>query len=515
MSSPITNPKIRKDKNLTAAVIDLEPLLTYSEKHLFADLLAYNKEVGLDMVFRVAGGWVRDKIMGIPCNDIDIAIDRASGSLFATGFVEYLKRKKSKVRGYHVIPYNHEKAKHLETASLLYYGYSIDFVALRTEEYADSRIPNVRMGTPLEDAERRDLTINALFYNINRGQVEDYTGKGIADIQGRVVRTPLPARETFLDDPLRVLRVLRFAARLGFTIVPEILTALEDQDLLKKMARVVSRERIGQELKKTLSHPNYGLALGIMAQYRLTTIIFPNIPLNSTHLNVTTQYCQHHRQLSKNPPAGHPLLQIPNAQLYFIPLFAILQHTLYLPPIQKEPISGRTVSEDLKWTKKEKALVIHLAQSLLYLSANLDMYSHSSHSNSTTAPTQSKQYTLIKMARYIKDSLPLALTIYDLIQQSQTSTSPILHPISINAIQQDLTTYNYQTVWQSPPPLTFQFLQRHLKASLKDTRVYHEECTILSIIHHTTDSETLLQLLSQLYPTITTTNTTTTKPPNI
>jgi tRNA nucleotidyltransferase (CCA-adding enzyme) len=94
----------------------------------------------------------------------------------------------------------------------------IDLVNLRKEEYAlDSRIPTVAFGTPLEDALRRDLTINALFYNINTGQVEDYTEHGIEDLKAGRIRTPLNPEQTFKDDPLRILRVFRFAARYNFS----------------------------------------------------------------------------------------------------------------------------------------------------------------------------------------------------------------------------------------------------------------------------------------------------------
>jgi tRNA nucleotidyltransferase (CCA-adding enzyme) len=74
-------------------------------------------------------------------------------------------------------------------------------------------VPDVKIGTPLEDALRRDLTINSLFYNINKKEVEDFTGKGIEDLKHGIIRTPLDPLQTFLDDPLRILRTIRFATR--------------------------------------------------------------------------------------------------------------------------------------------------------------------------------------------------------------------------------------------------------------------------------------------------------------
>ena len=85
-----------------------------------------------------------------------------------------------------------EQSKHLEVACMKVHGIMIDLVNLRAEDYTeDSRIPTIRIGTPKEDAMRRDLTINSMFYNINESKVEDYTEKGIPDLKAGIVRTPL------------------------------------------------------------------------------------------------------------------------------------------------------------------------------------------------------------------------------------------------------------------------------------------------------------------------------------
>ncbi len=111
-----------------------------------------------------------------------------------------------------MIKSNSDKSKHLETAVVKVNGIFIDLVNLRSEEYGeDSRVPIIKIGTPLEDALRRDLTINSMFYNINSNTIEDLTGRGISDLKNRVAMTPLPPLKTFIDDPLRVLRVIRFA----------------------------------------------------------------------------------------------------------------------------------------------------------------------------------------------------------------------------------------------------------------------------------------------------------------
>mmetsp|Transcript_15927 Transcript_15927/g.20116 ORF Transcript_15927/g.20116 Transcript_15927/m.20116 type:complete len:108 (-) Transcript_15927:978-1301(-) len=105
----------------------------------------------------------------------------------------------------------------------------IDLVNLRSETYTEeSRVPKIDIGTPTEDAYRRDLTINSMFFNINEEKVEDWTEQGISDLQAGLIRTPLEPLQTFLDDPLRVLRTIRFANRFEFDIVPDIIAAAKN-----------------------------------------------------------------------------------------------------------------------------------------------------------------------------------------------------------------------------------------------------------------------------------------------
>jgi Poly A polymerase head domain len=108
--------------------------------------------------------------------------------------------------GMGVIAANPDQSKHLETATLKLHGLSIDMVHLRNEKYTEeSRIPMIEVGTPAEDAERRDFTINSLFYNVNSQKVEDFTGKGLEDLKNGIIRTPLDPRITFLDGELQIL----------------------------------------------------------------------------------------------------------------------------------------------------------------------------------------------------------------------------------------------------------------------------------------------------------------------
>ena len=114
---------------------------------------------------------------------------------------------------------NPEQSKNLETATARVLGYDLDFVNLRKEVYeGESRIPVMSFGTPLEDAQRRDMTVNALFYNVHSQQIEDWTQSGLDDMREGLVRTPMEPETTFTDDPLRILRCVRFASRFHYTI---------------------------------------------------------------------------------------------------------------------------------------------------------------------------------------------------------------------------------------------------------------------------------------------------------
>jgi hypothetical protein len=204
--------------------------LTDTEQKLFEELLESSKKAGLnETTLRCAGGWVRDKLMGRESLDIDIALDNMLGKEFADTVNQYLESHGKETHNVAVIMSNPDQSKHLETARMKIRGLWIDLVNLRSEEYAhNSRIPTMSFGTPEQDAFRRDFTINSLFYNINEGTIEDLTGRGVEDMKLGIIRTPLPAKETFLDDPLRVLRAVRFASRFGFSLDESLIEAASD-----------------------------------------------------------------------------------------------------------------------------------------------------------------------------------------------------------------------------------------------------------------------------------------------
>lgn len=209
---------------------------------------------------RFTGGWVRDKLLGSPSQDIDISISSMTGNEFANSMKHAFESSAiqtengSDIIGHLAnIPANPEKSKHLETVTTRVLGFDVDMVNLRKEIYhEDSRNPIVEHGTPEEDAFRRDSTINALFYNLQTGEVEDFTRRGLVDLKAGLIKTPLDPHKTFKDDPLRILRSIRFASRLGFRIDPEDEQAMSDKANQEALRLKISRERFGVEITKML-----------------------------------------------------------------------------------------------------------------------------------------------------------------------------------------------------------------------------------------------------------------------
>jgi len=225
---------------------------------------------------RVAGGWVRDKLLGRPSLDIDIAIDDCSGEEFAAEVNAFLKSRGEPVKSIGVIKANPDQSKHLATATCNVYGTSLDFVNLRTETYAaDSRIPVIEVGTPLSDSERRDFTINALYYNIKTRAVEDCTGRGLADLAAGLLRTPIDPLLTFRDDPLRMLRCIRFASRYAWmTMHGDVCRALSSEEHHRALKDKVSNERVGIELMGALAGPSPALALELILKHGLADAVY-------------------------------------------------------------------------------------------------------------------------------------------------------------------------------------------------------------------------------------------------
>lgn len=241
--------------------------LTSDEKELFDLLRSVIIEDFPNTSLRVAGGWVRDKLLNKQSSDIDFMVDNVSGEKIARHLSDKLK-----LEGPHVVEANPEASKHLETAGLkipISSGnvFDLDFAMARQEVYSDdSRIPEIKPATPQEDAFRRDLTINSLFFNIMTNEIEDFTGNGISDLKNKIIRTPENPLKTFQDDPLRIFRTIRFVARYNGKIDSETLTAMHDSSLREAIQKKVKKERIQEELFKTLKGPNPVVAINLLKQ---------------------------------------------------------------------------------------------------------------------------------------------------------------------------------------------------------------------------------------------------------
>ncbi|GAA5973317.1 hypothetical protein JCM11641_003069 [Rhodosporidiobolus odoratus] len=238
---------------------------------------------------RIAGGWVRDKLLGRESDDIDVSTspDPITGLKFAMLFETYLTSlgQRDLMGRLTAIEAKPEQSKHLETATARVCDLSVDWVQQRGQEvYTEgSRIPTVAFGSPLEDALRRDLTINALFLNLRTGQIEDQTGHGLSDLgfvpgQPRMIRTPLEPFQTFRDDPLRVVRAVRFAARFGreFELEKGMEEAIGREEIRQALLdpKKISRERVGAELDKMLLGKDPQYAFELIQRLNLHPLIF-------------------------------------------------------------------------------------------------------------------------------------------------------------------------------------------------------------------------------------------------
>ncbi|MFD2594151.1 CCA tRNA nucleotidyltransferase [Sphingobacterium griseoflavum] len=210
----------------------------------------------------VIGGYVRDRIMGRPFkNDVDVVVV-GSGIDFASKLGEQLHTK--------VAVY-----KNFGTAMLVHDNINIEFVGARKESYrSNSRNPSVEDGTLEDDQHRRDFTINAMAYGLNAqnfGQLLD-PFHGRQDIELRTIRTPLDPDITFSDDPLRMMRAVRFASQLGFKI-----DALALASMVSKAERIqiISKERIIEELNKIVLSPKPSVGFRYLFDTGLLKLIFP------------------------------------------------------------------------------------------------------------------------------------------------------------------------------------------------------------------------------------------------
>ncbi len=213
----------------------------------------------------IIGGFVRDKVIGRPTNDADI-VCLGDGIALANYVAKQCQPKP------HVSFF-----KTFGTAHIKVGGLDVEFVGARKESYrTESRKPDVLPGTLEDDQDRRDFTINTLAISLNQGNygalVDPFNG--LKDINDKIIRTPLPPITTFSDDPLRMLRAIRFAAQLHFTIDPYTLQAITDN---RQRIKIVSQERITDELNKIILSSKPSIGWHLLFTTGLLHIIFPQM----------------------------------------------------------------------------------------------------------------------------------------------------------------------------------------------------------------------------------------------
>ena len=219
----------------------------------------------LELECYVVGGYVRDLFLERPSKDIDVVVV-GSGIALAEALGSKLGR------GAHVSVF-----RNFGTAQLKYHGIEVEFVGARKESYShDSRKPIVEDGTLEDDQNRRDFTINALAVCLNQSRFGELVDPfdGVWDMEDRLIRTPLDPDITFSDDPLRMMRCVRFATQLNFYIDDETFEALERN---KERIKIISRERIADELNKIMMTRTPSKGFVELQRCGLLPLIFPEL----------------------------------------------------------------------------------------------------------------------------------------------------------------------------------------------------------------------------------------------
>jgi poly(A) polymerase len=230
------------------------------------ELLALLKRAAADRGLKawVVGGYVRDRLLGRSQPDLDVVVEDGGALELAERFAELAGAGP---------PVTFER---YGTAQVTLPGRLVEFVSARSESYvSDSRKPDVRPATLEEDLRRRDFTINTLLMDFD-GKIEDRLGTARADLESRILRTPADPLQTFSDDPLRMLRAVRFAAQLGFEPAADLLPAMRQLNG-RLVPPMVSVERTADELGKMLESERPKLALELLDAGGLLEVVLPEV----------------------------------------------------------------------------------------------------------------------------------------------------------------------------------------------------------------------------------------------
>lgn len=218
----------------------------------------------LNLPAYVVGGYVRDMLLSRHSKDIDVMV-------LGDG-IELARRLAEITPGSHFAFF-----KNFGTAMVKAPGWEVEFVGARKESYSrDSRKPQVEAGTLADDQNRRDFTINALAISLNRDSFGELIDpfSGVNDLQNRIIRTPLNPDITFSDDPLRMMRAVRFATQLRFGIEHETFEAIRRN---AERIGIISYERISDELNKIMLSPKPSVGFNLLFDSGLLRLVFPEL----------------------------------------------------------------------------------------------------------------------------------------------------------------------------------------------------------------------------------------------
>ena len=219
------------------------------------------------------GGCCRDDIMGCEIKDIDISVALPDGGIRLAQWLHAEGHTVSEPSVFH--DYHTAKFRLAE-----YHEIELESVQTRKESYPDreSRNPVTSYGTHEEDCMRRDLTVNALYQNVSTGEIVDITGKGLEDIRDHIIRTPGDPYRTYDEDPLRILRCVRFAARFGWEIEKETLAAMVE--MVPRMS-ILTPARISEEFLKMLQDDRPAMAVELLCTIGAVEYVLQEMPSNA------------------------------------------------------------------------------------------------------------------------------------------------------------------------------------------------------------------------------------------
>lgn len=226
----------------------------------------------------LAGGAVRDEIMGKPVKDIDVVVSMPDGGI---QFANWITQKVGAFRpNSNPVVYPKFGTAKFNLRGVTYNGMDlsgidIESVMTRGEKYEKgSRKPEVVYADLKDDAFRRDLTVNSLFKDLSTGEIKDFTGMGMKDIEDGIVRTPLDPDQTFKDDPLRMLRAIRFAVKYNWKMPMSMVKALKKN---ADMLQTISKERIRDEFDKMMMSDSPDKALKLLVYTGMNKYVVPEL----------------------------------------------------------------------------------------------------------------------------------------------------------------------------------------------------------------------------------------------